>query len=210
MKQITFPLSLFLSLLLFSGCSEDESNETAGYRLNITAASAKKALTWNIQSATAYVHEVELEQESDSDTNEMEVDIEGLFEVNLLTGVQTPQIPTANIDPGQYNELEIELGDENEEALDIRATYTDSSGTVDVVINLFQELEFEIENEDGNISIPAGVIKNLQVTFPVLPALQSLDLSNATRNGNVINIGNGDNPTLAVQFLAALNLEVDD
>lgn len=210
MKRL-FAISLLPLLILgMSSCSEDENQEQAGYRLNISAASAKKASSWSIQSATAYVHEVELEQENENDSNEVEVDIEGQFVVDLLTGVQSPQIPTVTIASGNYNELEIELGDENEEALDVRATFSDSSGTYTVILNYFQELEFEIEDEDGSIQIPQGTIQNLQVTFPVLQALQSLDMSTANSTAGVINIGNGDNPALAGQFLAALSLSVDD
>lgn len=213
MKKSILFFGLLSFILLGSSCSKDEEATSGGYTLRIGDQLNKKSTTIQISQAIAYLEEVELEREvSDDDENEVEIDIEGRFTVDLLTGNTTPEIPSTEIAPGTYHELELEFGDEDRLAFDIRGTYTDTSGqSFDFNLSTIQELEFEIEAEGNGLVIPEDYFTTLYVSIPVSDALQTLDWTSAVKDANnVININQQSNASILTAFLNALQLEVDD
>jgi len=213
MKKSILFLGLLSFILLGSSCSKDVEEEAGGYALRIGDQLNKKATSsLQLSQALAYLEEVELEREVGDDDDDMEVDIEGRFTVDLLTGNSTPEIPLIEIAPGNYHELELEFGDDDRLAFDIRGTYTDTSGqSFDFKVSTIQELEFEIEAEGNGIVIPEDYFTTLNVSFPVSDALLTLDWQNAVADANnVININQQSNSSMLTAFLNALQLEVDD
>lgn len=172
----------------------------------------KKSSSIQVQSAIAFLEEVELEKEVGNDDDELEIDIEGRFRVDLLTGLSSPEIPTAQIEPGNYHELELEFGDEDRQAFEISGTYTDTSGQIfNFTLSTIAELEFEIEAEGNGLVIPADYFVTLNVNFPVASALNNLDWNSANvGTGNTILINQQNNSALLAAFLQNLNLQVDD
>lgn len=200
-----------LLVLLGTSCSKDETSNQGGYNLRIGDTLNKRSTGIQVNSAVAYLEEVELEKEV-GDDDELEIDIEGRFTVDLLTGTSNPEIPTTQIEPGTYHELELEFGDEDRMAFDIRGTYTDTSGTsYDFTVSTIAELEFEIEAEGNGLVIPADYFVTLNVNFPVSTSLASLNWDSATiGTGNTIVINQQSNAALLAAFLQSLSLEVDD
>lgn len=210
MKKVSGLLALALILGL-SSCSKDDENTQGGYTIRIGDGLNKKANSLQVTKALAYLEEVELEREV-GDDDEEEIDIEGRFTVDLLTGNSNPPIPTVEITPGNYHELELEFGDEDRMALDIAGTYTDTSGTsFGFTLSLISELEFEIEAEGNGLVITEDDFTTLNVRFPVTQALQSLNWASASVDANNnITINQQTNASLLNSFLSALQLEVDD
>lgn len=211
MKNTSLVLAALMSLGLLS-CSKEETQSEGGYQIRIGESLAKKGSAIQVNSAIAYLEEVELEREFENDSNEVEIDIEGRFTVDLLTGNSNPAIPSAKIEPGTYHELELEFGDDDRLAFEIEGVYTDTAGNaINFRLSMIQELEFKIEDEDNGIVIPADYFVTLNVNFPVSTALASLDWSSASINANnSIEINQQSNPSLLQAFLSALNLTVDD
>lgn len=206
-----------IAVILFSialvACSKDESSsDQGGYSLRIGDSLNKKSSSIQVQSAIAFLEEVELEKEVGNDDDELEIDIEGRFRVDLLTGLSSPEIPTAQIEPGNYHELELEFGDEDRQAFEISGTYTDTSGQIfNFTLSTIAELEFEIEAEGNGLVIPADYFVTLNVNFPVASALNNLDWNSANvGTGNTILINQQSNSALLAAFLQNLNLQVDD
>lgn len=208
-------LGLSIVGVLTTSCSKDDDNgHTQGYQFEMKAKSKKSAAAgWNITTATAFVSEVELE--SDDDDNDSELDIEGRYEVNLLTGTSNPPFPVIELSAGTYEELEIELGDDDDDeafpSLYVEAEWSDSLNTYPVIISIEEELEFELESDDSEIVISEGSVNDLMVYISIEGALSTLIMSQADiSSDNTIRIGSEDNPVLRAQFIAALNMELDD
>lgn len=214
-KHLKTLLSLSIIAALTTSCSEDNDKEsTQGYQLEMKSESKKSQVAgWNITTATAFVSEVELESANDDDSTD--IDIEGRYEVDLLTGASNPAFPVVSISAGNYEELEIELGDDDDQggfpSLYIEAQWSDTLNTHPVIISIEEELEFELESDDSQIVISQGSVNNLMVYISIEQALSTLIMSQAViSSDNTIRIGANDNAALKIQFIAALNMELDD
>lgn len=204
---------MIIGLMLFalSSCEKDENQGgQAAYEFKMMAKSTKSMGSWSINSATAILTELELELE-DAISDE-EFDLEGRHEINLLTGNSSPALPEIDKSAGLYEELEITLGedDDNETALLIEAEWTQDSTTTLVNIEVTGELEYELESENG-IVIEDEMSKELTVFVGIENALQALSLSQAQVGpNNTVFINKGTNTGLYADFVAALNFELDD
>ena len=202
-------------VLGLASCSKEESKET-GYSLTMRAGSAPRTAAWSIDEAWALLHEIELERDLDDDDDETEIDIEGNFTVNLLTGVSTPPLPTITIPAGTYNELEVELGDDDNNGTGqtvfyVRGTAPVNGNTIPFEVNVTQAFELEILDDDAGIFLPEGDIKNLVIWVDVLQALSTLDLSNASLDQDgVLRISQNKNSNLFSAFLSLLDGELED
>jgi hypothetical protein len=219
MKKVSiFILGISVALATASCSKDDDSNSldgNGGYQLRIANQLNKQAGSVQLNQAWAYLEEVELEREyygdDDNDDDDYnEIDIEGRFKVDLLTGSSTPEIPPVPVGAGDYNELELEFGDEDRLALELLGSYTDTAGnTYNFELSIRAELEFEIEAR--NLVIPADYFTTLNVQFPVSQALAGLNWSSATTGANnTIVINERSNQALLSAFLNSLQLELDD
>ena len=204
-------------LMSATACKKDENvNNTTGYSLTMRAGAAPRTTAWSISEAWARVHEIELESEIENGGNGSEIDIEGTFMVVLLTGISNPPIPQVIIPAGTYNELEVQLGDDDNNGSGqvvffIKGTGPANGNTVPFEVAITQAFELEILDDDAGIFLPAGDIKNLTIWVDVMNALGTLNLDGITPDADgVIRISETKNSSLFFGFLALLHGELED
>jgi hypothetical protein len=209
-------------LVSMTACKKDENPTNAtGYSLSMRAGSAPRTSAWNIVEARAVLHEIELESDDDNGGNGSEIDIEGTFNIDLLTGVSNPPLPTVTIPAGVYNELEVQIGHDDDDDDDnntagqvvffLKGTGPANGSTVPFEVSVTQAFELEILDDDAGIFLPEGDIKNLTIWVDVLNAMSTLDLSSATADADgVIRISETKNSSLFFSFLALLDGELED
>lgn len=193
---------------LMVACGKEDT--LTGYTISLKLGSINgKVNPITITGGFAEVNEVEVENESDS--FDFEVDVEGTFRFDLLTGVSSPSFPVAQIPSGTYDELSIEMGKrDNDTAVYIEAVYEDASGnTTDVIVTITHEIKFELEDETNGINIDQNTISNLTVTLDIEKIMSAMDWDNVTLTDGKIVVNKDINRSHYDQILNALNIEVD-
>jgi hypothetical protein len=206
------------ALVSLSACKKDENpTDATGYSLSMRAGTAPRGAAWSISEATAVLHKIELESDDDNGGNGTEIDIEGNFTIDLLTGISNPPLPTVTIPAGTYNELEVEIGDDDDDngngqvVFSIKGTGPANGTMVPFEVAVTQAFELEILDDDAGIFLPEGDIKNMTIWVDVLNAMSALDLSSATADSDgVIRISENKNSSLFFSFLALLDGELED
>lgn len=203
MKKITL---LILSATLLMACNKEKA--LTGYSISVSSEPQKqKAATIQLTSGYATVTEVELEKDSQP---YQEIDIEGSYRFDLLTGQSTPAFPTALVPAGNYDELEIKMGDEDGvTAIYIEALYTDVNGSTDVFIEITDNLEFKLEDEVNGINIDPNTISQLNITLNLTAILGNVDWSQASKNGGSIYVDKNNNTLIYSNIVSAINTEID-
>lgn len=199
---------MMLAVTFLAACSNEEL--PTGYTMSFKVGHVmQKTSHIVLDNGYAMVHEVELEKENEA--FDVEVDIEGNYRFDLITGASNPVFPMAEVNPGLYHELEIKLGNENGDvSLYAEATYTDSAGTAyDLVLEVTHEVEFKLEDELNGISIDDQTISQLNVTLGLVQILESLDWSTYQMVNGVIRIDKDNNTTMYNAIVSALNTEIE-
>ena len=182
-------------LVFFTACEQDENAQKTGdaqlaisFRAVQKAATLKASDTLVFDSAMVGLSELEMEgeQETENDygtvSTETEYEFEGAFQIDLLAGTKLSELMT--IQPGTYNELKAEISSilDDGHSVYIEAQYTDSQDTTHpVVFYTDEDIEFEVENEDG-IQVNDQEIKELIVRIDLNALFNSIDLSKAEKD----------------------------
>lgn len=157
------------------------------------------------------LEEDELEDVEGEDENE-EVEFEGQFVVDLINGTSTPDFGIADIAPGIYEEMEIEIAPiiDGEYSIFVAFEFTNSNNE-----NVFVEyansdsLEFELENENGFV-LDAGATNQMLVLLNLDALFTGVDLNTATADSDgVIRINNNSNSNLAETIASNLDRILD-
>ncbi|WP_258104988.1 hypothetical protein [Marinoscillum sp. MHG1-6] len=126
--------------------------------------------------------ESDTEQETDNEGSdseeEDEFEWEGPFVLNLITGESTPELPTVEVVAGTYKEFEAELipiiGDSA--SVVVRGAVIVDTDSIPFELVFEQELEFEIENEDG-FEVTPNSLSSILVEFNLDSLLAGIDFS---------------------------------
>ncbi|MBI1315407.1 DUF4382 domain-containing protein [bacterium] len=213
MKKIWLPALALIAL--GTACSEDEkSDPVTGYSLSLKSGPAlgknqgKTQGTVVLNSAYAVLTEVELEDE-DSNGDDVEIDIEGEFTFDLLTGTSLPALPTASIPAGTYDELDIELGDDdNGNAVSLYADGTRDGVSFEIEVR--GEVEFSMEDDVNGIVINANQTTPLTANMAIATVVDQLDWTGAVADGDgVVRINATSNTSMYSDFLSKLQAEVE-
>ncbi len=151
-------------------------------------------------------------ENGDGEDDTEEIEFEGSFIVDLINGTSTPDFGTAGIQPGLYEEIEIEMGpvlaDGN--TVFIAFKYKPTGGdSVRVEFSTQEEIEFEIENAAG-YQLDANTLTNLLVLLDLDTLFSLVDLSQAAVDEDgVIRINDTSNSAIAQQILASLENSCD-
>lgn len=146
--------------------------------------------------------EEEQEENGEEDENE-ELEFEGEFIVDLLNGTSTPDFGIADVIPGVYEEIEIELAPilNNGNTIFVRATFIPEVGDeiiVEYSNNFLIELEFEssVGFEITDLSLNQFlIIINLDALF------NGVDFSQGVADADgVVRINSQSNSALAAQI----------
>jgi|GEM_PF-1512287 len=208
MKKIWLPALALLAL--GTACSEDEkSDPVTGYALALKSGPnpGKTQGTVVLNSAYAVLTEVELEDD-DSNGDDVEIDIEGEFTFDLLTGTSVPALPLASIPAGTYEEIEIQLGDDSGNALCLFANGTRDSVAFEIEVR--NEVEFSMEDDVNGIVISPNQTTPLTAHMAIADVVDQLDWSSAVADGDgVVRINATSNTSMYSDFLSKLQAEVE-
>lgn len=148
------------------------------------------------------------ENDDGEDDNE-EIEFRGSYIVDLIKGTSTPDLGLATLQPGVYEEIEIELGPVllNNNSVFIAFTYTPDGGSpVKVEFSTKKEIEFEIEDNKNGYQLDANTLTNILVLLDLDVLFSSVDLSTAEADGDgVIRINDSSNSKLVLQILSKLD-----
>jgi hypothetical protein len=225
MKTKILFLMLIVISLAIAAC--DSNNSQEGVKLKIKAVTnlsednaSANANELTYQFAQMGIQEVEFEGMDDDDSDDRlahddegddgedhddEISFEGPFVVDLLTGTSIRDFGILGIEPGLYEEIEIELApvllDGN--SVFIAFTYTPDGGSpMQVQISTKQKLELEIESESG-IQVDANVLSTILVLVDLETLVASIDLSQAdVDDDGVIRINDTSNTDSKVQIFS--------
>ena len=232
-------LSVMLALLTmgFVACQKEDMNEpgpafmgvkmvalNTSYSLPVEKSSTKSAvaspgIAWD--EVRMVVSEVELEAELKSlltheDSIEIEYKWKGPQVVNLLDSTQT--FGNFILQPGFYDEIELKVGGEREDARPepvfyMSGNYTNAAAgeTIPVVVEVYSDLEFKTEKESVEVTED-----NLDITSTIQLYLDELmagispeQLDNAALSEGVIVISEDSNSQLFQSVLGKLAEERD-
>ncbi|MCU0357875.1 MAG: hypothetical protein MUE95_09865 [Cyclobacteriaceae bacterium] len=198
-----------LAMVAISGCDDSNSLDqgvkfkmkatTSGSQINPSGRTSGTSYTF--EKAMVGVRKVEFENDDDDDNDDdFEIEFKGRYVVDLIAGTSNPEFGISQIDPGLYNEIEIELGQflEGGNSVFVALTYQPSSGDpVKVEFSTKTLLEIEIEYSKG-FEMKPDVLSNILVLVDLDKLLSSVDLSQAKVDSDgVIRINDSSNTTLA-------------
>jgi hypothetical protein len=200
---------LMLAMAVLSGCDDSDSGEqgvkfkmkatTSGSQINPSGRT--QGTSYTFEKALVGVRKVEFENDDDDDNDDdFEIEFKGRYVVDLIAGTSNPEFGVSQIDPGLYNEIEIELGQflEGGNSMFVAFTYQPSSGDpVKVEFSTKALLEIEIEDDKGFVMKP-DALSNILVMIDLDQLLSSVDLSQANVDSDgVIRINDSSNAALA-------------
>lgn len=206
-------------LAVSTGC-ESEDPTLASVSLNMTATSTNSEIATNGRVAASNkivfsefligVTEIEFETveedeaEEDEDGNETEteeedIEFEGVFVVDVLNGTSHPDFGIADLAPGVYSEIEMEMEPvlENEQTISIKATFTKDNVDFPVEFTSNDDFELEIEREQG-FSLTEGELSQILIVIDLDALFSGVDFSTASVDDDgVIRINESSNPSLS-------------
>ena len=108
MKQTIF---LLVTVLVFtiSSCNKDDEKTNAKFSVMQKTISLKSVQSGTFTFSKAIIGISEIDFEIESGTEDQDFEHEGAFQFNILTGTSSPSIPTIEIAPGTYHELEFDI-----------------------------------------------------------------------------------------------------
>ncbi len=142
------------------------------------------------------------------DDHDDEIEFEGKFVVDLLRSTSTPDFGAANIVPGVYEEIEIDLNPIMDGGLTMFvAFYYTPSGAADPVNYEYSnnyKLEYELEDYNG-IEVNGEILNQILVIFDLDALFAGVDLDGATADADgVVRINDSSNSDLAKQIASNL------
>ena len=188
---------LFISLVIMVSCSEDDSSSRVGLQFegrseSIALKSAKvENSVLSIEEARIGIIEVELEAEYEEEQGEYEKEIEwevsisGPFQVDLLSGISTPEIILMDIEPGMDYEFECEVSNvlENGKSLYIQGKADVNGTTIDFIFKTNEDFSIEIEGK-RSLNQPANVNDLWTVVVDFDYVFNGISFDNVQVDGN--------------------------
>lgn len=142
---------------------------------------------------------VDGKDQNGEDENE-EIEFKGNFVVDLIRGTSTPDFGVADILPGVYEEIEIELGPVMENGNSIFIAFElPRAGEESVKIEYSSSAEFEIEIErEAGFQLEGGNLNQVLVLLDLDALFSGIDFTNAVIDADgVIRINESSNANLA-------------
>lgn len=144
------------------------------------------------------------DSDEDGEDDNEEIEYKGNYVVDLIAGTSTPDFGTADIAPGIYDELEVELGPilDGDLSIFVAFEYTPDgqTETVKYEYSTSAEMEFELERESG-FFLDEGALNQMLVLIDLDAMFAGLDLHTATADmDGVVRINIESNANLAAQI----------
>ncbi|WOK07210.1 hypothetical protein RT717_01065 [Imperialibacter roseus] len=224
MKRTILVALMAFAVVLIQSCGEDENIPTGaqtGFEMRAVtgttgSTSGRVANTgYTFTEVFAGVTEIELEtlednleeEENGEDENE-EVEFEGNFVINLLTGTSEPDFGLSELLAGVYQEVEVEFENilEGDKTLIVNFNFTAEGATEPTYVEFStsEEFELEIENEAGFV-LDGGTVNSILVTLDLEVLFASIDFSSLVADEDgVIRINENSNSDLMHEIVEKL------
>ncbi len=183
-------------LVVFTACNkEDLTNLTNQGEVKLTFKAITSGTLKSISAGTTEISEawIGIEKIKFKPLTEKEepkaekIVFDGPFSADLVSGVTTPEIDWALIEPGLYKEVEFESENvlENDLSIVIRGTFTfdDLTQSPFEFSTADDDFDFEVENEAG-ILISEGAMTDVMVLIDLTLLFDGIDLSGAIADEN--------------------------
>jgi hypothetical protein len=217
--RISLFVLLFAAGIFLQSCSEDIDPRAAQVKLEMKAKTSLSTLNGRtantgfvFKEVLLGVTEIEFEtleedEQEDAEGEDEEIEFEGQFIVDLINGTSTPDFGIADIAPGIYEEMEIEMEPILEGSYSIFVSFDFTNAYSEVVAVEYgnsDELEFELENETGFV-LEAGAANQMLVLFNLDTLFAGIDLNAASAdNDGVVRINSSSNVALAAAIASNL------
>jgi hypothetical protein len=141
------------------------------------------------------------DSDNDGEDDNEEVEYEGEFIVDLIAGTSTPDFGIADLAPGIYEEMEVEMKPimDDGNTMFVAFNYTPDGAMEPVQFEYSNkyELEFEIEDEAG-FQIDEGALNQMLIIIDLDALFADIDLSNAVADEDgVVRINDTSNSAIA-------------
>ena len=230
MKRTILVALIAFSAVLIQSCAEDENIPTdaqASFEMRAVtstttpAAGGRVATTgFTFTEVFAGVTEIELEtreedleeEENGEDANE-EVEFEGNFIINLLTGTSDPDFGLSELLAGVYQEVEVAFENilPGGNTLIVNFNFTPEGATEPTFVEFStaEEFELEIENEAGLI-LDQGAVNAILVTLDLDVLFASIDFGSLVADEDgVIRINENANSDLMQEIIERLDVALE-
>jgi len=206
MKLTKFIPAFLIAFILFNltSCSNDEVSNEGNVALKAKAsfnntskkenALSKNQATITITSFKINVREIEFEVDDDDLENEdlySKLELEGPFELDLLSGNTTINIINTTIPNNVYDEIEFDLYKSTDVDSDMYEKSIQIKGEIDGTPFIFWHDmmdEFEVDYSNNIVDLVIdGSVTNITINFDlsiIFGATSSIDFSLATDNNN--------------------------
>ena len=226
MKTASFAFFVAFSMIL-GACTESDTPASASVQLEMKASTSLSKISSSARSMASglvfrevlvgvtelefeTLEEDQQEEEGDEHDGEMEnedIEFEGEFAVDLIHGTSAPDFGTAEILPGLYEEMEIEIGPVLEGGKSVFIAFEiprQNADTLKLEYAYSGELEIEIERDAG-FHLDGGSLHQMLVLFNLDLLFGNIDFSQAVADADgIIRIHSSSNADLAL--LIATNL----
>lgn len=218
MKNLIYASAITLSVILFTGCSNDDSVGSGNATLKITAGITNLSSTGkqstskmneNLSFTTGYVWVSEIVFDGTLTTGSLiSRSVTRFSKIDFATGVSTPSLDDITIPVGDYTyvNLGVELRDEDAQpSVLLEGTYTRTDSSVSPIRFEFNSGEvFEAETSQQvsvteNEAVLSKIVFDPNVWFSVVPTAA---LDNATVNGEGIIVISGTSNTPIFDLVA--------
>ena len=162
----------------------------------------------------SHEHSSDIEDSDDDgeDDNE-EIEFEGHFVVDLIAGTSTPDFGVAEITPGIYEELEIDLRPilDGDITMFVAFEFTPDGASEPVKYEYTNraEMEYEIE-EEGGFQLDEGALNQMLIVIDLDAMFAGLNLNTANADADgIVRINGESNADLAAQIAQNLGEVMD-
>lgn len=153
------------------------------------------------------------DDDENGDDDDDEIEFEGHFVVDLINGTSTPDFGIANIIPGVYEEIELEMEPilEGGNTIFVLLEYLPDGATEPYVIEYTNSEELEVEFErDSGFRLDGGTLSQFLVLLDLDELFSGVDFSSAdTDDDGTIRINANSNSSLAAKIRANLYKALD-
>lgn len=200
MKKIIFAV---LGAAVIASCGpEIPTGSESAYVLDLSASSTLtgKTQSTTLTEAKAYVHGFKLFA-NEWDTAMSNVDIEGPFYVDLISGVSTPVIPTTGIASGLYRGISVHLGQRGSHDTSSLYIVGEKDGAA-FVVDVTHPLHLMYKADSAGFQVDPNTISNFTVYLDLAGTIDAVDFSGAVADSTgIIRINKDSNKDVYRSFL---------
>lgn len=223
LTALTLVILTALTILLGS-CSDDDSVDpsaaqvqlkmkatTSSSRIVATGRTTNAAIT--LRQALLGVTELEFDFLNDDGRDDDDIEFEGNFVVDLISGTSNPDFGIASVIPGVYDEIELDLEPilEGGNTIFIEMEYLADGASEPYIIEFSYRDDIEIEFErDAGFTLDGGSLSQYLVLLDLDDLFSSVDFSSANVDGDgTIRINEGSNASMASRIWSNLERALD-